>query len=71
MVKLRKRERIGRVYWYTWATKYTGNDLFDYGGLLRWDGTAFKATPALKAYTRSARRYQGCRKTSAGLCAKR
>ncbi len=69
-VRVRRRDGIGRVYWYTWATKYSGDDLFDYGGLLRWDGTAFQPQPALKAYVKSARTYQGCRKTSAGLCAK-
>ena len=53
VIKRRKRERIGRVYWYTWASKYEGNDLFDYSGLLRWDGTSFLATPALKAYRAS------------------
>lgn len=68
VVRFRRTQRIGRVYWYTWATDYKGNDLFDYDGLLRWDGTAFEPQPALKAYTASARRDQGCRKTSAGLC---
>ena len=68
VAKMRKRERIARLYWYTWGTSYTGNDLFDYGGLLRWDGTAFRTTPSLSAYTRSARLHQGCVKTSGGLC---
>ena len=68
VAKMRKRERIARLYWYTWATSYKGNDLFDYDGLLRWDGTAFSTTPALSAYTSSARRHQGCVKTAAGLC---
>jgi len=68
VAKMRKRERIARLYWYTWATSYTGNDLFDYDGLLRWDGSAFTATPALRAYTRSARLHQGCTKTAAGVC---
>ena len=68
VIKRRKRERIGRVYWYTWASKYEGNDLFDYSGLLRWDGTSFLATPALKAYRASAQKYQGCKKTGAGRC---
>ena len=45
LVARRRRERIGRVYWYTWATDYAGNDLFDYAGLLRWDGTTFLAHP--------------------------
>ena len=69
-VRVRRRDGIGRVYWYTWATKYSGDDIFDYGGLLRWDGGAFQPQPALKAYAKSARAHQGCRKTSAGRCAR-
>ena len=68
IVKRRKRERIGRVYWYTWATKYDGNDLFDYSGLMRWDGTTFDATRALGTYRTSAQTYQGCKKTATGRC---
>jgi hypothetical protein len=64
----RRRDGIGRVYWYTWATKYSGDDLFDYGGLVRWDGSSFQPQPALKAYAKSARGAQGCRKTSSGVC---
>lgn len=67
-VKGRRREGIGRVFWYTWATAYHGDDLFDYGGLLTFDGQAFTPNPALRAYTASARRFQGCVKTSAGRC---
>ena len=69
-VRVRRRDGLGRVYWYTWATKYSGDDIFDYDGLLRWDGGAFQPQPALKAYVKSARSYQGCRKTSAGRCAR-
>ena len=45
LVARRKRDRIGRVYWYTWATNYMGDDLFDYAGLLRWDGTDLPRHP--------------------------
>ena len=68
LVARRRHDRIGRVYWYTWATDYAGDDLFDYSGLLRWDGSTFFGTPALRAYTASARLDEGCRKTSAGRC---
>jgi polysaccharide biosynthesis protein PslG len=68
VVKRRKRERIGRVYWYTWATKYDGNDLFDYSGLLSWNGSSFAATRALSAFRASAQKNQGCKKTAAGRC---
>lgn len=68
VTKMRKRERIARLYWYTWATSYTGDDLFDYDGLQRWDGSVFRSTPALRAYTASARAHQGCVKTASGLC---
>jgi hypothetical protein len=64
----RRRLRLGRIYWYTWASGYDGqNDLFEYAGLIRY-GSPLSPQPALVAYRRSARRAQGCRKTAAGLC---
>jgi hypothetical protein len=64
----RRRLRLGRIYWYTWASTYEGqNDLFDYAGLIRY-GSPPSRRPALTAYARSARRAQGCRKTAAGTC---
>jgi polysaccharide biosynthesis protein PslG len=53
-----RRLRLARLYWYTWASSYSGADeLFDYSGLIRLgeDG-ATTAQPALRAYRRSARR---------------
>jgi hypothetical protein len=69
--KYRRRERLGKIYWYTWASAYgDGGDLFDYAGLNRFaDGLATQE-PALRAYARSARRHEGCRKTAAGACAR-
>jgi hypothetical protein len=66
--KQRRRYRLGRVYWYTWATFYSRDDLFDYDGLLSFDGSSFTPMPSLGAYAASARRHQGCAKTSAGRC---
>jgi hypothetical protein len=64
----RLRLRLGRIYWYTWASAYDGqNDLFEYAGLIRY-ASSLSPRPALVAYTRSARRAQGCRKTAAGVC---
>jgi len=52
------RLRLGRIYWYTWASTYEGRgDLFDYSGLVR-VGEDGRTTPqpALRAYRRAARR---------------
>ena len=52
LVRERKRLRLARVYWYTWATVDNGSrNSFDYSGLLQAlpDGT-FRAKPALGAF---------------------
>ena len=46
----------------------TRDDLFDYSGLLRYTGGVFEQRPALAAYAKTARRYEGCRKTAEGRC---
>jgi hypothetical protein len=67
-VRNRRRLRLTRIYWYTWASDYRGqNDLFDYAGLVRFE-SSFIRQPALRAYAASARRAEGCRKTAAGTC---
>jgi hypothetical protein len=53
-----RRLGLQRIYWYTWASSYSGaDDLFDYSGLIRVtpDGAA-ESQPALRAFRRSARR---------------
>lgn len=67
-IKDRRKLRIGRVVWYTWSSAYSDTDLFDYAGLIRFSGGGYEQRPALSAYAASARRYQGCAKTSAGVC---
>jgi hypothetical protein len=59
-IAARKRRalRLGRVYWYTWASAYSDGDLFDYAGLTRYLGGASEPRPALAAYARSARAHQ-------------
>jgi hypothetical protein len=64
----RRRLRLQRVYWYTWASAYDDGDLFDYAGLVRYAGGDYEARPALEAYAASAQRHQGCVKTPAGAC---
>jgi hypothetical protein len=67
-VRERRRLRLGRVYWYTWASDYSDRDLFDFAGLTSFSDGVLMRRPALAAYTASARRDQGCRKTAAGTC---
>ena len=56
----RRSLRIGRVYWFTWASPYSRpGSLFDFSGLLGVDGDTFTPRPALAAYSASARRHQG------------
>ena len=67
--KRRRALGLGRLYWYTWASGYErGESIFDYAGLGRFRAGQFRSKPALLAYTRSARRHQGCVKTSSGRC---
>jgi len=68
LIRYRRAMRLGRAYWYTWSSGYRRGDLFDFSGLVRYDGGAFRARPALRSYQRSARRYQGCAKASSGRC---
>ena len=69
MVARRQALRVGKIFWYTWASPYgRGGSIFNYAGLQRFDGAGFEPQPALGAYQRSARTYQGCQKTVTGVC---
>jgi hypothetical protein len=64
---------VSRAYWYTWASSYDGDvdDIFRFAGLQRFDGAQFTRKRSLAAYTRTARRFEGCAKTAAGACRRR
>jgi hypothetical protein len=50
-----RRESVGRVYWYTWASRYAGrDDVFDYAGLLRFRHGRLVRKPAWDAFKRAA-----------------
>lgn len=70
MARRRRQLGVGKVFWYTWASPYgRGGSIFDYAGLQRYTGgDNFEEQPALAAYQRSARRFQGCLKTVTGVC---
>jgi polysaccharide biosynthesis protein PslG len=69
MAGRRRALGLGKVFWYTWASPYgQGGSNFHYTGLLRYDGNVFTEQPALAAYQRSARRFEGCTKTVTGVC---
>jgi polysaccharide biosynthesis protein PslG len=68
LVRHRRSNRLGRAYWYTWSSEYKKGDLFNFGGLNRFNGAIFARKPALKAYQRSAKRYEGCTKLSNARC---
>jgi hypothetical protein len=59
----RKRLRIERAYWYTWASTYTADSkagIFDFSGLVRYkeNAASFQPREALGAYRKSARRWR-------------
>jgi hypothetical protein len=69
MVSRRRSLGLARVFWYTWSSPYGhGGSIFNYAGLQRFDNGSFDPQPALAAYQRSARRFQGCTKTVMGVC---
>ena len=69
LVKARGRQstRVSRVYWYTWASSYSG-DIFSYTGLFRYRAGKLKARRAYRAFVTTAAALNGCRKTTAGRC---
>ena len=64
LARNRKKLRIERAYWYTWASTYetgTGAGIFDFTGLVayRENASSWSARQALGAYRKSARLLQG------------
>lgn len=56
-LKVRRSQRLQRVYWYSWGTSYRGrDDSFDYAGLGSYRDDVFAPKPALGTFTRLARR---------------
>jgi hypothetical protein len=64
----RRRLRLQRIYWVTWASSYLGDELFNYSGLVRYHEDTFAPRPSLDAYRASARAHEGCVKTPEGVC---
>jgi hypothetical protein len=63
------RYRVGRIFWYTWSSPYRRvSDIFDFAGLQSYFEGDFARKPALRAFRRVARRYEGCVKDSFGAC---
>jgi hypothetical protein len=64
--------RVDRVYWFSWSSDYDARvsnpSVFHFSGLVRYPAAA--DTGALAAYRASARRYEGCRKTTRAVCAR-
>ena len=59
---------VKRVYWYSWASTYCCEQ-FRFTGLLRYDNKdTVEPMPALGAFVKSARRYEGCEKNAQAEC---
>jgi len=71
-IRYRNKLRIGRVYWYTWASSYsTSAGAFDFSGMNVFDGQSVSAKPSLAAYRKSARTYEACKKDERARCVRR
>ena len=70
VISSRKRTRLDRVYWYTWASDYVRRSSnFNFAGLVASrDGIEFKPQPALEAYRSSAQYFHGCPTDAFGVC---
>lgn len=71
---IRHRSELGlrRAYWYTWASSYdTRKAIFDFAGLMRYQGGKVTARPAVAAYRKSAVAAEGCRKSARAACEKK
>ena len=69
LAAVRRKLRITQAYWFSWATAYDAkSNLSDvsyrFAGLMRWRGNVFTRMPILNTYTRLARTYEGCRKST-------
>jgi len=58
----RKRQRIARVFWYTWISTEAGPSAFDWSGLRRLRDGRTVSAPALRTFRRWAYRLEGCAK---------
>jgi hypothetical protein len=63
---LRRKLRIGRVYWYTWLSRDSQNDYpFDWAGLSRVTSSeTVQHKPAFAAFRRTALKLERCRRKS-------
>ena len=69
LAAVRRRYLVERVYWYTWASPYHGGTgVFGYSGLNVFSRGHVKQMPAMAAYRRMARAYEGCRKDARARC---
>lgn len=58
--RVRRERRLTRVYWYTWASPYIPSDgIFGFAGLNAYNFEDVEPRPAVAAFRRTARAYQG------------
>jgi len=72
LARIRVRQRIGGVFWYTWLSTEAGANPFDWAGLRRDRAGTRSSAPALGTFRHVARRLEGCAKVrgDARRCAK-
>ena len=69
-----RKLHVTRVNWFTWASLYQGQSVFDYSGLFvyhpdKQGAASMHPKPAFKVFRKLARQSEGCVKDGAGACA--
>jgi hypothetical protein len=72
LIANRRKVGVGRAYWFTWSSSYSGW-IFQFTGLWlyypRQGGhDTLRPKPSLTAFERLARHFEGCSKTASGSC---
>ena len=66
--RFRRANRVERVFWFSAATVYQGNSIWDYTGLLQLRPEGITTKPAYETFRTEARRDEGCVKGASGDC---
>lgn len=65
----RVQNKLQRVMWFTAVSKFQGGIIWDYSGLLVYDGGSdIHEVPAFAAYRTMAHKHEGCQKDTVGRC---
>jgi len=66
--RFRQANRLARVFWFSAASIFREDYIWNYSGLMEFDSGGVRTKPAYDAFRAGARRDQGCAKNAQGNC---